>query len=112
MIRQDKFDIYCKALDFMEERLFEKLSLNDVAGYCGVSVSGLEKIFQYYGNDGVMRSFLDMKLEHGAALLREDCAVSDIAMRLEFSSVAHFSAVFKKKHGIPPQKYKYAAMAE
>ena len=106
MGRKNKLDVYHDAVIFMREHLFEKLYVTDIADHCGVSPSGLEKIFADLAKIGIMRYFLDLKLEYAARMLKNGDAVRDTAQQLNFSSTAHFSMAFKKKFGVSPLKYK------
>lgn len=45
MVNKRNLETYRKALAFMPERLFEKSCVKEIAEYCGVSASGIEKIF-------------------------------------------------------------------
>lgn len=105
-VQKNGFDVYYAAMEFMRKNLFAKLKMEDVAVHCHISPSGLEKIFARYGHGSVMRSFLDMKLYYAAKKLEEGYTVKHMAEVLNFSSLAHFSAAFKQKHGVSPQKYK------
>ena len=97
---------YHLAITFMKENLQRKLTVKDVAGYCHVSVSGLEKIFAKYFGGGIMQFFLEMKLEYSKKLLAQGNSNYEISNMLSFSSPAHFSGAFKKKFGISPLQYK------
>ncbi len=108
MYKNNKKDNYQKAIEFMQEKLFEKVYVTEIAEHCGMSASGLEKIFKRHQSPGVMRYFLDLKLEYTAMKLKEGKTVNYLAEILKFSSSAHLSMAFKKKYGISPQKYKYS----
>ncbi|MEE1014241.1 MAG: AraC family transcriptional regulator [Clostridia bacterium] len=107
MYKKNGRDVYHKATEFMKENLFEKLHVIDIAEHCGVSASGLEKYFAEFGGIGVMRQFLDLKLDKAAKMLKEGYTVNYLAKLLNFSSSAHLSMAFKKKYGVSPLKYKY-----
>lgn len=112
MYKKNTFDVYHNAIHFMKNHLFEKLRIEDIARHCTVSASGLEKNFSRLGKNGVMRCFLDMKLEYAAEKLKVGYTVNYLADTLNFSSAAHFSAAFKKKYGISPLKYKTPLLKE
>lgn len=110
MYKKNSLEVYRKATEYMVEHLFEKLHIIDVAQHCGVSSSGLEKTFAKFGGIGVMRYFLDLKLDYAAKMLKEGYTVNYLAKHLNFSSSAHLSMAFKKKYGVSPLKYKYPLM--
>lgn len=64
MYKKNTLDVYHNAIKFMKEHLFEKLCVEDVARHCMISPSGLEKNFRKYAKMGVMRYFLNLKLEY------------------------------------------------
>lgn len=107
MYKKNTLEAYHNADKFMKEHIFEKLRVEDIARHCMISPSGLEKNFSKFANMGVMRYFLDLKLEYAAKMLREGYTVNYLARLLNFSSSAHLSMAFKKKYGVSPLKYKY-----
>ena len=110
MYKKNSLEVYRKATEYMKEHLFEKMHVVDIAQHCGVSCAGLEKTFSKFGETGVMRYFLDLKLEYVAKTLKEGYMVNYLAKLLNFSSSAHLSMAFKKKYGVSPLKYKYPLM--
>lgn len=107
MFKKNSLDVYHEAVAYMEEHLFERLRVSDIAKYCTISQSGLEKNFKKYTDAGVMRFFLDLKLDYAAKMLKNGYTVNYLASTLKFSSSAHFSSSFKKRYGVSPLKYKY-----
>ncbi|MEE1013532.1 MAG: helix-turn-helix domain-containing protein [Clostridia bacterium] len=112
MRSRDTLGTYQHAITYMKENLHRKLCVADIADYCFVSVSGLEKIFAKYSAGGVMQFFLEMKLEQSKKMLQQGYRNHEISKRLSFSSPAHFSGMFKKKFGISPLQYKDKARRE
>ena len=112
MHKKNTLEIYECAMKFMAERLTEKLTVQEIARNCCTSISGLEKVFARFTAGGVKCCFLDMKLEYAAKLLDEGYQVGYLAKLLNFSSTAHFSLAFKKKHGAPPLKYKASCVED
>lgn len=106
MKRQGNLDTYSLAIGYMNDNLYAKFSMEQIARYCNVSCSGLEKIFARYTGGGVMQYYNELKLERSRKLLLEGYKVGKVAELLCFSSCAHFSAAFKRKYGIPPLRYK------
>ena len=107
MYKKNSFDIYYKAVSFMKEHMFECLHVSDIAKHCAISASGLEKNFSRFSKGGVMRYFLDLKLDYAAKMLKKGYIVNYLARCLNFSSSAHLSMAFKKRYGVSPIKYKY-----
>ena len=55
MYKINTLEDHHRAIHFMEKNLFEKLCVRDIAQYCMLSASGLEKIFQKHEKKGVKR---------------------------------------------------------
>ncbi|MEE1013751.1 MAG: AraC family transcriptional regulator [Clostridia bacterium] len=108
MMKKERVAVYQDAVAYMKDHLFDKLRVNDIARHCMVCTSGLEKHFARCAKKGVMRYFLDLKLEYAADMLKKGYSVNYLAKILNFSSSAHFSMAFKKKYGTSPLKYKYS----
>lgn len=103
---RDRADIFQNAIIFIKANLYEKISCQDIADYCYVSISGLQKDFQRFAGCGAKAFYLRMKLEEGKRLLIQGKSVSAIAKKMHFSSTPHFSMAFKKQFGISPSQYK------
>ncbi|MFC0400904.1 AraC family transcriptional regulator [Paraburkholderia rhizosphaerae] len=82
------------------------LSIASIAKELSVSVSSLTRAFRQRGLSP-MRYAYDLRLEHAGRLLAETptLAIQDVASRCGFASPAHFSRLFKAKHGMTPREY-------
>ena len=107
MYKKNNLDVYREAVAFMKEHIFDHLYVCDIAKHCAISASGLEKNFARFCKGGVMRYFLNLKLDYAAKMLKEGYTVNYLAKGLNFSSSAHLSMAFKKRYGVSPIKYKY-----
>ena len=99
-------DTYQTAVQFMKDNVLSSISLADIAKHCKVSVSSLKNLFKTHTQLGVMHFYNEIKMEHAKNMLANNVSITSIAEELRFSSVAHFSAAFKKYAGISPLKYK------
>lgn len=92
----------------MEEELSNsEFNIGDIVDKMHISHSKF--LYKVKGLTGVTPSelFKNYKLNKAAALLREGkYNVSEVSDLTGFSSLAHFSKVFKKKFGIPPSELK------
>ncbi|MBQ8409444.1 MAG: AraC family transcriptional regulator [Clostridia bacterium] len=95
------------AVEYMKAHLGRQITLSQLAGEVGVSVSTLKKAFQKESGGGVNSYYIDLKLSNAAKLLCEsDLSVGEIADRLGFSSQFYFSELFKKRYGQSPSLYR------
>lgn len=99
------------AVKYIEENYMEKLKLSDVADQVYVSQWHLSKIL----NRHVEKSFSDIlnhvRIEKAKELLREpSLRIGDVAERVGFLDMAHFSRVFKKQTGLSANEYRNTVM--
>lgn len=94
------------ALNYILDNYTQELQLEELADYCGLSISQFKQKFK--NQLGVSpRCFINQqKIEHAKNLLLEGETKTDIAMQLGFSSSSYFSAVFKKFTSCTPTEYK------
>lgn len=95
------------AVKYIEENYMEKLKLSDVADHVYVSQWHLSKIL----NQHVEKSFSDIlnhaRIEKAKELLREpSLRIGDIAEKVGFLDMAHFSSVFKKHTGFSANEFR------
>ena len=95
------------AVKYIEENYMEKLKLSDVADHVYVSQWHLSKIL----NQHVEKSFSDIlnhaRIEKAKELLREpSLRIGDIAEKVGFLDMAHFSRVFKKNTGFSANEFR------
>ena len=94
-------------MKYIEENYMEKLKLSDVADQVYVSQWHLSKIL----NRHVEKSFSDIlnhvRIEKAKELLKEpSLRIGDIAEKVGFLDMAHFSRVFKKQTGFSANEYR------
>ncbi len=95
------------AVKYIEENYMNKLKLSDVAEQVYVSQWHLSKIL----NRHVEKSFSDIlnyvRIEKAKELLKEpSLRIGDIAEKVGFLDIAHFSRVFKKQTGFSANEYR------
>ena len=96
-----------KALDLMQDRVYDTLRLPDVAEKLGITESYMIRLFRRKLNITPMKYYTRLKVEAAAALLVDTpLAVYEIADRLHFYSEYHFSRVFKHYTGSAPTLYR------
>ena len=94
--------------DLMDEELSNaEFNIGDIVDKLHMSHSKF--LYKVKGLTGVTPSelFKTYKLNKAAAMLREGkYNISEVSDLTGFSSLAHFSKVFKKKFGVPPSEFK------
>ena len=94
------------AKDIIINRLAEPPSLNDLADEIGLSLKKLKEGFKQIYGDSVYSFLIDYKMELARKLLESgDYNVTEVGLKIGYSTSSHFIAAFKKKYGVTPKKY-------
>lgn len=96
-----------EALQFMEQRFAEKLTLQDVADHCYVSQWHLSKLL----NRHMEKSFYDLlneiRIRRAQQLLADPkLKIGDIGERVGYCDPGHFARTFKKFTGMSANEYR------
>lgn len=96
-----------KAIQFIESNSLEKVSLDQISEYVGLSSSHFQKIFKETMRLSPHEYLTNYRLTKAKELLliTED-SITDIAIRTGFESNAYFSYVFKNKMKVSPSIYR------
>lgn len=96
-----------KVKAYIMEHYAEPLSLAHFAERLGVSSGYLSSLFHQNTQESYIKFLTRVRMEQAAALLSEKPAakVYDVAEKVGYVSVKHFSYVFKQHYGIPPGQY-------
>ena len=94
------------AMNFIAKNITEEITLEELAAYCGLSLSRFKQRFRE--EMGIApREYINIKkIEEAKRLLREGVGITDTAFGLGFSSSTYFSVVFKKVVGMSPKDYR------
>ena len=103
---------YKTIIDTMNDNLYKKLSMTELAALCNQSVPNLKKIFAKYTDDGVMKHFNRLKIKKAMQLLKRGIPLAEISYQLGFSSQGYFSIVFHRETGMLPSEFKNASNME
>lgn len=99
-------ELFQKVLDFVESKMYESLTIADICQHFSLSRSSLQLLFKNTVNQSPKKFISDMKLEQSCQLLRENkYTVSEIALKLGYSSIHYFSNAFNQKYHISPSEY-------
>lgn len=98
--------IVSRTLQYIAEHVYDKLSVETVAKETGVSASHLTALFHRQMNISPGEYIRRVKLEESKCLIREGkMNFSQIAAKLNYSTIHHFSRQFKDNFGISPSEY-------
>lgn len=95
-----------KAMQTVSERIYGKLSVNDLAAAVNVSTSQLTVLFRTYLGMTPARYITHIRLEESKSLLSDKkMSVGEIAELLGYASVQHYSKQFRNWFGCTPSSY-------
>ncbi len=97
-------ELFKKALEIMNSRISETLSVTELASKLNMSVSSLKRLFDKYAGMSVHKYFLTLKIKAATVFLKEGMSVSEVSDVLGFSSQGYFSATYKRETGNNPSQ--------
>lgn len=90
----------------MEHIASEKLSVNEVANFCHLNSTYLNRIFKKEKEVSISQFIIREKMELAVRLLRESgLSAQAVAWKVGYPSYPHFSVTFKKFFGMSPTAY-------
>lgn len=96
-----------QCIDFIHQKLYTHLTVQDVANYMGYSPTYLTTLFKQKTGMTLYAYIQDCKIhEAKRILLCTTQPISAIASSLGYHSVSHFSKAFKSAVGIAPLQYR------
>lgn len=95
------------ACDFMDERLTDKFSIEEVAAHCHVSGSRLSHLFKEQMGMGPKAWISDRRLQQARKLLINSSeSISAIGARLGYDDPSHFTKHFRSNMGCSPRQFR------
>jgi AraC-like DNA-binding protein len=107
VVRQNYQDeLFDRVLQFVESKIYEPLTVADICRQFSLSRSTLQLLFKNAVNQSPKKYISDMKLERSCQMLRENkYTISEISLKLGYSSIHYFSNAFNQKYHISPSEY-------
>lgn len=101
------FSVLVTALEAVEKNLCERFTVEDLAKECHVSVSCLQKLFNYVFGCSVGEYLLKRRLSAATReLVNTKKSITDIALTYRYASPEAFSRAFKNFWGILPSTFR------
>lgn len=99
-------ELFDRIIAFVESKICEPLTIADICQQFSLSRSSLQLLFKSAVNQSPKKYISDMKLERSRQMLRKNkYTVSEVSLRLGYSSIHYFSNAFSQKYGISPSEY-------
>ncbi len=97
---------YLRCRQHIERNCLEITSIKQVASECFVDIAYLARLFKRYAEETPLQFLTRLKMAHAADLLSKgDLLVKQVAEQIGFADPYHFSRVFKRVYGIPPETF-------
>ena len=107
VVRQNyQEELFDRILEYVHSKLYEPLTVADICQQFSLSRSTLQLLFKNAVNQSPKKYISDMKLEKSCQMLRENkYTISEISLKLGYSSIHYFSNAFNQKYHISPSEY-------
>ncbi len=99
-----------QAISFLNSNYYRAdLSLPDVAGHVGLSVSRLSGLFRTVAGSTVQQTLIDIRLRRAMTLLGEfKYSIKEVSAMTGWSNQLYFSAAFRRRFKRPPSQFRRA----
>jgi len=98
-----------RAVDLVEARLGEDMSLAELAGAASLSTSHFARAFKATTGVAPYRYILSRRVQRAQALLADtDLPIIEVAARCGYSDPGHFATLFRRETGYSPRRYRRA----
>ncbi|WP_240420692.1 response regulator [Paenibacillus periandrae] len=93
------------ARHFINDHLFEDVSLNRISEQVSMSPAYFSKLFKLETGQSFTDYVLAAKLDRAEQMMREGKSVTDISEKLGYLNLSSFTRMFKKIKGVAPSHY-------
>lgn len=94
-------------IGILENNLYGRLSLEDIAGELNFSQSYIKNIFKKETGYTIMQFYFKLKIDKAKQLISEDqCTFTQVSDLLGYDSIHSFSKAFRKATTMSPTEYK------
>lgn len=92
--------------NYIMREIYNPISVEDICDHFGISRSTLQTLFKKHLNVPPKQYINDMKMKKAQQIItQEQVPITEVALRLGFSSIHYFSRKFKKEFGISPTEF-------
>lgn len=108
----DKKDILQPAIDYIAHNYYDNSITNDfLAANCGISTVYFRKTFERVYGISPIKYLNNFRIEKAKSILLSDFeSIKQVAQSVGYSSIYHFSKMFKIYTGVSPSEYKNARL--
>ena len=96
-----------RILDILNENVYGRVSIADIAARLGKSQSTVKNLFAVYRSGGIINYYNSLKIDEAKKLIREGkYNFTEISEMLSFDTPQYFSGTFRRMTNMSPQEYK------
>lgn len=100
-------DVIYKAIEYLKRRCCEKVTLEETAGYVGLSASYFSKVFKEEMGENFNNYLSELRISKSKAiLLTTNASIAEICEWCGFDDQSYFTKVFKKYTGVTPGRFR------
>ena len=101
-------DFYVKeALSYIEQNFQNDISIEDIAGVCGINRSYLGKIFKNSVGHSPQEFLMNYRMIKATELLKlTSLSIADVGSAVGYENQLHFSRAFKNIYGVAPREWR------
>ena len=97
-----------EALTYIEHNFQNEITIEDIAGVCGLNRTYFGKIFKEALGKTPQEFLLNYRMLKAAELLKlTSLSIGDIGLAVWYANQMHFSRAFKNNYGISPREWRY-----
>lgn len=98
-------------LDYIQNNIYGKITINDIAKHVDKSESTVKQLFSQYRDGGIIKYYNSLKIKEARKLIREGkYNMTQISDMLHFDNPQYFSKCFKSVTNMTPSEYKASIM--
>ena len=101
-------DFYIKeAMNYIEQNFQNDISIEDIAGVCGINRSYLGKIFKNSVGHSPQEFLMNYRMIKATELLKlTSLSIADVGSAVGYENQLHFSRAFKNIYGVAPREWR------
>lgn len=97
-----------EALTYIEHNFQNEITIEDIAGVCGLNRTYFGKIFKEALGKTPQEFLLNYRMLKAAELLKlTSLSIEDVGLAVGYANQMHFSRAFKNNYGISPREWRY-----
>ena len=99
-------ELFDRIITYIDENIYDPLTIPEICEHFSLSRSALQLMFKNAVDQSPKKYINDKKLERSCQMLLENrYTISEVSLRLGYSSIHYFSKSFNMKYHMPPSEF-------